>query len=159
VTRTHPASLLLLAVVGAGIGWFMEVALVAFGHPAIVPPLTLAGVLALIGIIVVALALPIRKAVKGTARARVDPFYATRVLLLAKASSIVGALLSGVALAMLGFFLSRSVVPGVGSVGMSIATVVGAVILLVTGLVAESMCTLPPDEGGAHGSGPGTARL
>jgi Protein of unknown function (DUF3180) len=147
VTRTRPSSLVLLAVLGGALGWFLQVVLVALGRPAVIPPLTLGSVLALIGVIVILLALPIRRVVKGTAKARVDPFYATRVVVLAKASSISGALVGGAAVAILVFLLSRSVVPGVGSVTMSVATVIGAVILLVAGLVAEKMCTLPPDAG------------
>ena len=158
MTRTRPSSLVLLAVLGAAVGWFLQVALVAFGHPALILPITLAVVLALIGTVIIVLAVPIRRVVKGTSKVRVDPFYATRVVLLAKASSMVGALFVGGATAMVGFLVSRSVVPGVGSVTMSIAAVVGAVVLLVAGLVAEWWCTLPPDENAKQGSTPGAAR-
>ena len=41
--------------------------------------------------IVVALALPIRRATRGTLAAPVNPFWALRIAILAKASSIVGA--------------------------------------------------------------------
>jgi hypothetical protein len=146
VTKTRPSILLLVAVLGGGVGWFVETALVASGRPAVVPPISLAAVLALIGILVVALALPVFKVVRGTATTRVDPFYATRVVVLAKASSITGALLGGAALAFLVFLLTRSVVPGGDALVPAIATAVAAVVLVAGGLIAERMCTLPPDE-------------
>jgi hypothetical protein len=145
VTRTRASTLVLLALLGGAVGWFLQVILVASGRPAIVLPLTLASVLALVGVIVVLLALPIRRVVKGTSTVRVDPFYATRVVVLAKASSISGSLLGGGSVGMLLFVLTRSVVP-VSSVTMSAAALAGALILLVGGLVAEKMCTLPPDN-------------
>jgi Protein of unknown function (DUF3180) len=157
VTRTRASTLVLLGLLGGALGWFLQVILVALGRPAIILPLTLGSVLALIGIIVVVLALPIRRVVKGTATARVDPFYATRVVVLAKASSISGGLLGGGSVGMLAFVLSRSVV-SVNSVTMSSATVVGAVILLVGGLVAEKMCTLPPDDETPQDARNGAAR-
>jgi hypothetical protein len=38
------------------------------------------------------------------------------------------------------------VLPAVGSITMAFATALGALVLLVAGLVAENMCTIPPDE-------------
>jgi hypothetical protein len=84
--------------------------------------------------------------VKGTAKSRVDPFYATRAVVLAKASSLTGALLGGAAVAVLVFLLTRSVIPPVSSLALAIATVVAGIVLLVGGLIAEKMCTLPPTD-------------
>jgi hypothetical protein len=138
--------LLLLAVLGGGAGWFLETLLVSAGSPAFIPPYTLAVVLAAIGVIVVFAARPVYRAVRRTATTRVDPFYATRAVVLAKASSLTGALFGGVAAGVLVFLLTRSVVPAGGAVAMTIVTVAGSVILLAGGLIAEKMCTLPPDD-------------
>jgi len=146
VTRTKPLNLLVFAVLGVAVMWFVETALAASGHPVIIPPFTLAIALVLIGAIIVAMAWPVRRVSRGTKNARVDPFYATRVVMLAKACSLGGAILAGGGLGIAGYLLSRSVVPGVGSVTMGIATAVGALILLVGGLVAEHWCTIPPDD-------------
>jgi hypothetical protein len=146
VTRTRPTTLLLMTVFGAAAGWFLETALVASGRAAFIPPVTLAAALALIGIIVVVIALPVFRVVRGTAKTRVDPFYATRAVVLAKASSLTGALLGGAAAGALVFLLTRSVIPPVSSLALAIATVVAALVLLVGGLVAEKMCTLPPSD-------------
>ena len=138
--------LLLLAVLGGGAGWFLETLLVSAGSPAFIPPYTLAVVLAAIGVIVVFVARPVYRAVRRTATTRVDPFYATRAVVLAKASSLTGALLGGMAVAVLVFLLTRSVIPPVGSLAQAIATAVAGVLLLAGGLVAEKMCTLPPSD-------------
>jgi len=146
VTRTRPTMLLLLALLGGGAGWFLETLLVSAGSPAFIPPYTLAVVLAAIGVIVVFVARPVYRAVRRTATTRVDPFYATRAVVLAKASSLTGALFGGVAAGVLVFLLTRSVVPAGGAVAMTIVTIAGSVILLAGGLIAEKMCTLPPDD-------------
>ena len=146
MTRTRPSMLLLLALLGGGAGWFLETVLVSAGSPAFIPPYTLAVALALIGVIVVVIARPVYRAVRRTATTRVDPFYATRVVVLAKASSLTGAIFAGMALGVLLFLLTRSVVPAGGTIAMTVVTVAGALILLAGGLIAEKMCTLPPDD-------------
>ncbi len=146
MTRTVPLHLVLLAALGAGVAWFLEVALTAAGRAIIIPPFTLAVAVTLIGVIVIVMALPVRKVSRGVPNARIDPFYATRVVILAKASSLGGALLGGAGLAIAAYLLSRSVLPMTASVTMAFATAAGAIVLLVAGLVAEHMCALPPDE-------------
>lgn len=148
MTRTRPSLLLALGLAGAIVGWFLEVVLVASGRPAVIPPITLGAAVGLIGILIVLLALPIHRVVRKVPGAHVDPFYATRIVLLAKASSMAGALVSGLAVAILAFLLSRSVLPAVGSISMAVVTTVGAIVLLAGGLIAEKMCTLPPDDDG-----------
>jgi hypothetical protein len=136
----------MLVVLGAAVLWFVETALAASGRPVVIPPFTLAVALVLIGVIIVAMAWPVRRVARGDRTKRVDPFYATRVVVLAKASSLGGALLAGGGLGIAGYLLSRSVLPAVGSVTMGVATAVGAVVLLVGGLIAEYWCTIPPDD-------------
>lgn len=143
--RSTPLTLVLLTVLGGGSGWFLETAMVASGQPVVIPPFTLAFALVLIGVVIVLMALPVHRVARSKQSARIDPFYATRVVVLAKASSLSGALIAGGGLGIAGFLLTRSVVPGVGSVTMAFATALGAVMLLIAGLVAEHMCSIPPD--------------
>jgi hypothetical protein len=146
VKRTSPLLLVLLAVVGAVVGGLIELGLSATGRAIVLPPLTLALALAVIGGIVVSLAVPIRRSTRGRTSAPIDPFYATRVLVLAKASAMTGSLAAGAGLGILVYLLTRSVLP-LGSVAPSVATIVGAAVLLAGGLVAEHLCTIPPDSG------------
>lgn len=143
--HTSAVTLAVFAVLGLALGVLVQVWLAQSGQAGVRPPLTLAIGLALIGLVDIALAWPIRKVAKGTAKTRVDPFYATRVVVLAKASAIAGALLAGAAAGFAAYLLSRSVTP-VGSIGLFISMFAGAVVLMVCGLVAEHMCKLPPDE-------------
>lgn len=146
MTRTTPLHLVLLAVLGGGITWLLETALAAAGRAIVIPPLTLAVALALIAVIIIAMALPVRRVSRGVPNARIDPFYATRVVMLAKASSLSGALVGGGGLGIAAFLLSRSVLPAVGSVTMAFGTGIAGILLVIAGLVAEHWCFIPPDE-------------
>lgn len=145
MTRTNPVHLVLLAAFGAIFAWLAELALSATGRPIIVPPTTIAVVLVLLALVVAVMAWPVRKVARRVEGARVDPFYATRVVVLAKASSISGALLAGAGVGALAYLLTRPV-PAVGSVGMTIAMTASAALLMIGGLLAEHWCTIPPDD-------------
>lgn len=146
--RTRVTTLILLALVGALGAGLLQLGLAAAGRPTISPPITLPLALAAIGAIVVTLAVPIWRMTRGAGPARgpVDPFFATRVVMLAKASALSGALLTGGGVGVLVYLLTRSVTPGVGSTGAAVATIVGAAVLLTCGLVAEFMCRIPPTD-------------
>ena len=145
MTRTHPLHMVVLAILGAVVAWLLETVLAASGRAVIIPPVTLAIALVLIGGIVVWMALPVRRVSRRVAGARVDPFYATRVVMLAKASALSGALLAGAGVGIAVYLLGRSV-PGVGSITLAFAGAAGATLLLVGGLVAEHMCAIPPED-------------
>ncbi len=151
MSRTSPLHLVLLAVLGGAAAWFVEVALAASGNAVLIPPVTLAVALTLIGVLIVILALPVRRVSRGVPNARIDPFYATRVVVLAKASSLGAALLTGAGLGIAGYLLTRSVLPGVSAVVLAFAMAAGAALLLVASLIAEHMCAIPPDDEGRDG--------
>jgi hypothetical protein len=148
--RTNIGVLVLLAAIGGVGGAFLETALTSGGRAIIIPPLTLALALAAIGGIVVSLAVPIRRLTRGRAPGPIDPYYATRVLVLAKASALAGALLTGFGFGVVFYLSTRSIVAG-GSVVQSIVTIVGAGVLLAGGLIAEYMCTIPPSDDDENG--------
>jgi hypothetical protein len=147
--RTNIGVLVLLAAVGGVGGAFLETALTSGGRAIVLPPLTLALALAAIGGIVVSLAVPIRRLTRGKATAPVDPYYATRVLVLAKASALTGALLTGFGIGVTFYLSTRSIVAG-GSIVQALVTIVGAGVLLAGGLIAEYMCTIPPSDDDDH---------
>ncbi len=143
--RSQATPLIALGLAGLVAGFLIELATAASGSPIFVPPLTLPATLLAVGIIVVVLAWPIRQSTRGKRTGRpVNPFVAMRVAVLAKASSLSGALMLGGGLGIVLYLLSRSVFPAVTSVWLAVATVVGAAVLLAGGLVAEHFCTLPP---------------
>lgn len=143
--RTNTITLILLTAIGGVGAGLLETVLTARGRPILLPPLTLGLALLAIGGIVVLLALPIRRLTRGTGQQPIDPYYSTRVLVLAKASALSGSLLAGFGVGVAIYLLSRSVVP-LGSVGLAVAMLIGAGGLLAGGLIAEHMCTIPPDD-------------
>ena len=150
MTRTRASSILVLAVIGAVLGFFLQTALAAASQPKFVPAYTIALSLVIVAALVIALAVPIRRATRGKVRRRIDPFHATRVVVIAKASSLAGGLLTGLAIGLLAELLVRSGGVNSDSLLKTLATLGGAVVLLVAGLVGEFLCTVPPpsdDEG------------
>lgn len=144
--RTSPAALALLALGGAVVAFLAELAIAASGLPIIIPPISLSFTLVAIGVIVVLLAWPIRRAVRATVTVHIDPFRAMRVAVLAKASAFSGALFTGAGIGLLFYLLSRSVAPVTTSLWLAVAMAAGGLILLIAGLVAEYFCVLPPDD-------------
>jgi hypothetical protein len=144
--HTKASTLLVFAVIGVVGGWFLDAALAAMGEPVVVPPYSLAVVLIILAVLVVLAAVPVRRAVREGSRVRVDPFYAMRVVVLAKASALTASLLAGAGIGILIYLLSRSVIPGPSGPLMALAATVGAIALLVGGLIAERMCTVPPED-------------
>ncbi|KQX08536.1 MULTISPECIES: DUF3180 family protein [unclassified Leifsonia] len=146
MTRTHPTTLTALALVGLVVGYLLELGTAATGRAVFVPPLSLPLALLAIAAVVIAFAVPIRRAVTGKSKERINPFRAMRVAALAKASSLSGALLLGGSLGVLVYLLTRTAIPGLGSIWMAVASVVAAAVLLAAGLVAEYFCTIPPSS-------------
>ena len=146
MTRTRPAVLLIAAAIGLAVGFLVDQFLTGTGRSTFVPGATLPILLVLLGVFVVVLAVPIRRATRSEARGRVDPFRAVRIAMLAKASSIVGAAFAGFAGGLALFLLTRPVTPSVGSWGTVIATIASGVLLVAAGLVAEHLCTIRKDD-------------
>ena len=144
--RTRLSTIVAFTLGGLVIGYLGDLAIVTTGTKALVPPISLAITLVGVAVIVVALAWPIRRAVKGKATKHLDPFRAMRIAVLAKACSLSGALVFGVGLGITLFLITRSVVPPASTIWLALATAIGAGLLLAGGLVAEWCCTLPPDD-------------
>ena len=144
--RTHPSAVIAFTLAGLVLGYLGDLATVSGGGKAIVPPLSLPVTLTGVAIMVVALAWPIRRAVKGKTTKHLDPFRAMRTAVLAKACSLSGALVLGFGIGITLFLVTRSVLPSAETVWLALATAIGAALLLAGGLIAEHFCTLPPDD-------------
>jgi hypothetical protein len=145
VRRTGAGVLVLAAALGAAAGFLLDKLLTSAGRPTFTPAVTLPILLVLLGAVIVALALPIRRATRGGGAA-VNPFRAVRVAMLAKASSIVGAAIGGLAIGLLVFLATRPVTPSLGSMATVIATAVCGALLVAAALVAEHLCTIRKDD-------------
>lgn len=142
--RTGAGILVVAAALGVAAGFLLDQVLTSMGRPTFTPAVTLPILLVLLGGLVVILALPIRRATRGSGV--VNPFRAVRVAMLAKASSIVGAALGGLALGLLLFLETRPVTPSLGSMATVIATAVCGALLVAAALVAEHLCTIRKDD-------------
>ncbi|HWI31104.1 MAG TPA: DUF3180 domain-containing protein [Microbacterium sp.] len=148
--RTGAGILALAALLGAVAGFLVDHALTVSGRPTFSPAVSLPIMLLLLAAVSLGLAWPIRRAIRGKTRARVNPFRALRIAILAKASSIVGAAVGGFALGLGAYLLTRPIDPPLGSSGTIIATAACGAVLVVAALVAEHFCTLPKDDDDAH---------
>jgi hypothetical protein len=144
--RTSGALLFVLALLSAGAGFAFDHLLTVTGRATFTPSGFLPVLLVLIAIAVLLLAMPVRRSTRGGQR--IDPFRALRAATLARASSLLGAILAGFGAGLLLFLSTRPVPAPVGSVVAMIALIIGATLLVGVALIAEQFCTLPkdPDE-------------
>lgn len=152
--RTSTGAVVGLVALGAGGGFLVQIALASASAAKIRPEYTLSFSLALIATLVVVLAIPVWRSTHGDPRRPVDPFRATRVVLLAKASAYLGAGLTGVGVGFLADVLLRPVAANADSVLRVVAMLGASILLLVGGLVAEHLCTVPPDDDDPTGATP-----
>ena len=146
MTHTRVSTLIALAVVGGVISWAAQALLTTAGSPSFVPPVTFGVAVGLVGMILVALAWPIRRYVIRHPGAKpVDALYATRVVLLGKAGALSGAFFAGATLGVTVSLVVRPVVPE-QAVAVTVVSVVGAILLTLGGVVAERWCTVPPES-------------
>ncbi|MFD8770896.1 DUF3180 domain-containing protein [Microbacterium oxydans] len=141
--RTSAGVLVLVALLGGGVGFLLDHLLTASGRATFTPSLLLPVLLLLIAAASLGVAWPVRRSVRSGIR--IDPFRALRAATLARASSLLGAIMAGFGAGLLVFLLSRPVVPPVGSTVAMLALIGSAIVLVIAALVAEQFCTLPKD--------------
>lgn len=144
--RTSAPVLLGLAVAGGVVGWLLQVGLAASGAPTFIPPLSTWVVLLLVAAAVLLLGWPVRRSVRGDRSKRVDPFFAMRVLLLAKTASIIGAFGLGFGAALVLYTVSRTGSTATPAFTPSLLLGVASLVMVVAGLIAESWCRIPPED-------------
>jgi hypothetical protein len=157
VKRSTPGPLIVIGVIGTVIGILVQVGLAAMNLAKLRPEYSLALTLLLVGAAAIALAVPVRRSTRGNPLNRVDPFYATRVVALAKAAAVGGALVAGVGLGFVLELALRSGGPGADAYLRAFSVLAGGGALLVGGLVAEFLCTVPPTDDEDPDAGPPTA--
>lgn len=153
--RTRLSTIISFLIVAGVAGFAVDATLSSTMRPVLVPSITLGLALLAIAVIVVALAVPVFRVARGRTHEPIDAYYATRVVLIAKASSLAGALFGGFVGGLLAYMLTRGVEVAAGSLVPIVVSVVGGVVLLAAGLVGEYMCTVPPDDDDRRGGGPG----
>ena len=146
---TRTLNLFVIAAIVAIASYFLAGALVSRGMPIPISPNTLLVTLAAIATVLLLLSIPIwryRSALKTstTRPKRVDPFYAVRVLLLSKASSIAGAIFVGWHIGVVVYQLTGQVVVQ-ALVFQNGLGIFASLVLVVAAVVTEQICRLPQD--------------
>ena len=126
-------------------------AIIASGGSVPVSPRNLLISIPLIAVIEVAIAIPIFRyrrelskfAETGKRPKRVDPFYAVRILALAKATAISGSLFVGFAVSLVILQLGLPVIPD--SIWQNAVAFVESIVLTVVAVIIERACKLPDD--------------
>jgi hypothetical protein len=155
--------LIVATAVAAIVSYLLVRLAVGAGFKVPVSGLNLILTLPIIGAIVLLLAIPIiryRRSLREFAKAtaapatprpkRVDPFYAVRVLLLAKATAIAGSLFAGWHLGTVAVQASQPVIAD--SIWLNVAGLIGSALMAAAGVITERICKIP-DAGNAETNG------
>lgn len=158
--QTRILTLVLAAIVSAVGAYSIVKIAVSSGLQVPVSQWSLILTLVVIGTVVLILAIPMiryRRALqslvtaKSTAKPkRVDPFYAYRLLLLAKATAISGTLFLGWHFGILAYQFAAPVLAG-ALLPRSISGCAASVFMAVAGLIVERICKLPDADNTADG--------
>jgi hypothetical protein len=134
-------------------GYLLPQIVVNQGGSIPISPLNIIITLPLIGIILTLMAIPIfkyRKALLARAKAAsasrplpLNPFYAVRILLLAKAISISGAIFIGWHIGVVWLQLSSPIIPS--STLQNAIALIGAILMTVCAVVVERVCRVIDD--------------
>lgn len=149
----QPSQLLAFLASGVVLGLSGAQLFTGFGMAFPQSPWTMIITLPLIGLAVLIASLPIvryrkklEKYTEGERPARPNPFYAFRVLVIARATSLAAALFAGWHLGGLIWLFSFSVAP-TALVASSGSGAAGSLVMLGCALVAEQNCKAPRDPG------------
>ena len=152
---TKVLTLLGWVIPAATAGYLFAKFVVASGGQVPVAPLNLILTFLAIAVILAVFAAPMfryrrelaaqRKTASAPRPKRLNPFYAVRLVVLAKATAIAGALFAGWQLGVIWLQISSPVTPG--SVWQNVAALISSIVMVVLALVIERICRIPEDAG------------
>ena len=155
---TKIQTLLAWAVLAATAGYLVPRLIVANGGQVPVAAFTMIFTLPTVAILLVIFAIPmIRRArgAKAKPAALLNPFYAVRVVLLAKAIAISGAIFTGWHAGVVWLQATSPVIPA--GIWPNLAALIGAILMVVAGIVIERVCRIRDDgrdgQSGSAGAG------
>jgi Protein of unknown function (DUF3180) len=149
--QTKILSLLIAFAISAAATFAIVKAVVANGGVVPVAPTNLLISIPAIAVIELLAAIPVFRyrrelskfASTGKRPKRIDPFYAVRILALAKATAISGALFSGFAASLVLLQATLPVLPD--SIWLNVIALVESILLIVVAMIIERACKLPED--------------
>ncbi|WP_427869452.1 DUF3180 domain-containing protein [Leucobacter luti] len=131
--------------IGIVVGLLVQIGLSNRGQAPLVPPLSLPATLVVIGGVLLALGIRLRRAVRHRPGA-VNPFHAVRLLAASRAGVIVGALLGGFGGGLALSLVGRTVAAPVATWLPMVLALLGGIVLVVCSLIAEALCRVPPGD-------------
>jgi hypothetical protein len=136
----------LTALVTAGLAWFALDLWTRQGGRLLPLPWFAAIAIVAVAAVVLALGWEVRRSVRGQRSSPIDPLFAARVVVLAKAAVFGGAVLAGWYAAQALVLFSN--VSGLRRERLLVAgaTAAAAVVLAVAGFLAQRWCRLPDDD-------------
>ena len=149
---TKILSLLVGILISATVTFVIVKAVIANGGSVPVAPKNLLISIPSIAIIELLAAIPIFRyrrelskfATTGKRPKRIDPFYAVRILALAKATAISGSLFAGFALSLVILQATLPVIPD--SIWLNAIALAESILLIVIAIIIERACKLPEDS-------------
>ena len=142
-------------------GYLLPKIVVANGGAIPVSPLNILITMPAIAIVLVAMAIPMfqyRRALAALIKdpskpnpKRVNPFYAVRLVVLAKAIAISGAIFAGWHIGLVWLQLTSPIVPS--TTGQNAFGLLGSTVMLISAIVVERICRITDTgDGGAGGA-------
>jgi hypothetical protein len=149
------------AVSATTAGYLLPKLVVNNGGAIPISPWNIIVTLPLIGIILLAMAIPMFKyraalnaRLKDSSKPRpmpMNPFYAVRLVLLAKAISISGAIFSGWHIGVVWLQLTSPVITE--ATMQNVLALVGSLLMTICAIIVERICRITEDGTGAEGKG------
>ncbi len=163
-------TLIAWAVISTTAGYLVPKLIVANGGQVPIATLSLIITLPLIAILLVLFALPMIRAYRSAGKTKlaaaaksaktrtlINPFYAVRVVLLAKAIAIAGAIFFGWQLGLVWLQFSAPVITA--AIWYNLAALIGALLMLIAGWIIERVCRIRDDSNGEPGTQGGTKNI
>lgn len=165
-------TLLAWAVISTTAGYLVPKLIVAGGGQVPLATLSLIITLPLIAVLLVVFSIPMIRAYRAGARINrkvasyrandkprslINPFYAVRVVLLAKAIAIAGAIFFGWQLGLVWLQFTSPVVSA--AIWYNLAALIGALLMLIAGWVIERVCRIRDDSNGEASSQSGAKNI
>lgn len=131
---------------GVVAGFLLQFGLTRSGASPLVPPYSLSLALGAIAVVALVFGLRLKRAIADSAR-MVDPFQAVRVLVVARAGALVGALFGGAGAGFVLSLIGRSVAAPASIWLPMAAMLVAGLVQLGVSLLVERWCRVPPGDG------------
>jgi hypothetical protein len=156
VKQTQIWTLLGWGISATTAGYLLPKLIVANGGSVPVTPINVIITLLVIAVVLILFAIPVFKynrALKkstGTPVKRVNPFYAVRLVVLAKANAIAAVIFAGWHIGLVWLQATAPVITA--AIWQNVAGLIGSLAMLVAGVVVEKACRIKDDGNGGLGN-------